>query len=90
MKWGIYMELTETQIIVVRELDFQSTMKEIIQHILQMLDTPKKVEQMKKYLLENHNKKLTQNQIILKANQIQNKKEIFAGSNSQKTSHENY
>ena len=65
------MTLTDTQIAVVKELDFQSTMKEIIQHILQMLDTPEKVDQMKKYLLENHNKKLTQNQIILKANQIQ-------------------
>lgn len=67
------MILTETQIIIVKELDFQKTKKEIIQHILQMLDTPNKVEEMKKYLLENHNKKLTQNQIILKVNQLQHK-----------------
>ena len=39
--------LTDTQILVVKELYFQSTEKIVIQHILHMLDTPDKVEQMK-------------------------------------------
>ena len=65
------MKLTKTQIELVKELDFYSTDKIVIQHILHMLDTSRKVEQMKNYLKENHEKKLTQSQIILKANQLQ-------------------
>ena len=65
------MPLSDEQMIVVKELYFQSTMEIVIQHILNMLDTPDKVVQMKKYLLENHNQKLTQGEIILRANQIQ-------------------
>lgn len=65
------MSLSDEQIIVVEELYFQLTMEIVIQHILNMLDTPHKVNQMKEYLLENHNQKLTQGQIVLRANQIQ-------------------
>ena len=68
---GDYMILTNEQKEVIKELDFQSTAKGTIQHILAMLDTPAKVDQMKNYLVENHDKTLSQNQIILKANQIQ-------------------
>ena len=68
------MSLTEEQVIVVKELVFQLTKENIIQHILYMLDTPVKVDKMKNYLIENHNKKLTQSQIILVANQIQHNK----------------
>ena len=43
----ILITLTDTQILVVKELYFQSTEEIVIQHILHMLDTPNKVEQMK-------------------------------------------
>lgn len=50
------MKCSKTQIELVKELDFYSTDKIVIQHILHMLDTSRKVEQMKNYLKENQKK----------------------------------
>jgi len=67
------MELSETQEILVKELLNQGTSESMIQYILEMLYTEEKVKEMNKYLIDNHNQKLTQNQIVSMANKIEHK-----------------